>query len=81
MGQPTSRISTRILCQERKGVLAIGYEHNPPQVTLEPLWRGFELLATEVMKVRLSARALTRRNGLIHPVHQQLIVVGWEVLC
>jgi hypothetical protein len=68
-------------CQLRKGVIGIGYEHDPPQITLEPLWRGFELLASEVMGVKLGARAMARRTGLIHPVHQQLIVVGWEVLC
>jgi hypothetical protein len=67
-------------CQERKGVVAIGYEHEPPQVALEPLWRGFELLATQVMNVDLGARALAQRSGLIHPVHQRLIVVGWEVV-
>src|SRR5579883_3455074 len=35
-------------CHERKGVLAIGYEHAQPQVALEPLWNSFELLAHEV---------------------------------
>lgn len=65
---------------ERKGVLAIGYEHDPPQVALEPLWRGFELLAGEVMNTMLSERTTATRRGLIHPVHQQLIVVAWEVL-
>ena len=65
--------------KERKAVLAIGYEHDPPQVTLEPLWKGFELLATEVMGVTLGARTVAGRVGLIHPVHQCLVVVGWEV--
>lgn len=65
---------------ERKGVLAIGYEHAQPQVALEPLWKNFELLAHEVMKVRLGGRVLARRTALIHPVHGQLIVADWEVL-
>jgi hypothetical protein len=66
--------------KERKGVIAIGYEHDPPKVPLDPLWKSFELIAEEVMGVEIGARALTRRSGLIHPVHQQLIVVGWEIL-
>ena len=69
-----------LTCQERRGALAIGYEHDRPQIALEPLWRGFELLAVGVMNVRLGARVLARRTDLIHPVHQQVIVAGWEVL-
>jgi len=66
-------------CEEQKGVLAIGYEHEPPQITLEPLWTAFELLAAGVMNVSLGPRLVARRCGLIHPVHQQLVVIGWEL--
>jgi hypothetical protein len=66
-------------CEEKRGVLAIGYEHEPAKVDLEPLWRGFELLAAGVMNVNLGARAMARRTGLIHPVHQQVIVAGWQM--
>lgn len=66
-------------CEEQKGVLAIGYEHEPAQLDLEPLWSAFELLATGVMKLNLGPRIIARRNGLIHPVHQQVIVVGWQL--
>ena len=41
--------------------------------------RAFELLATGVMKLNLGPRIIARRNGLIHPVHQQVIVVGWQL--
>lgn len=64
---------------ERKGVIAVGYEHDPPRVQLEPLWKSFELIAQNVMNIEIGTRALARRKGLIHPVHQQLIVVGWEI--
>jgi hypothetical protein len=66
-------------CEEQKGVLAIGYEHEPAEIDLEPLWRAFELLAAGVMNLNLGPRVVTRRNGLIHPVHRQVIVVGWQL--
>jgi hypothetical protein len=66
-------------CGEQRGVLAIGYEHEPPQVSLEPLWRAFEVVATEVLDIRLGPRVQAKRNGLVHPVHQQLTVIGWKV--
>jgi len=70
---------TRLDCEEQKGVIAIGYEHDPPQVSLEPLWTAFELLAAGVMRVSIGPRVTARRGGLIHPVHEQLVVVGWEL--
>jgi hypothetical protein len=66
-------------CEERKGVLAIGYEHRPAEVDLEPLWSAFELLAAGIMNLKLGPRVVARRDGLIHPVHQQVIVVGWQL--
>jgi hypothetical protein len=66
-------------CEERKGVLAIGYEHEPAQIPLEPLWSAFELIAAGVMNLNLGPRVVARRCGLIHPVHQQLVVIGWEL--
>lgn len=65
--------------QEQKAVIAIGYEHNPPQVDLEPLTRSFEVIATEVLAIRLGQRVSALRTDLIHPVHQRLIVMGWTV--
>ncbi|HUI82895.1 MAG TPA: hypothetical protein VL240_01660 [Candidatus Binatia bacterium] len=64
----------------RKAAVVIGYEHTPPQVSLEPLLLSFELLARGVMGLRLAPRVQTNRTGLVHPVHQQLTVAGWEVL-
>lgn len=65
---------------ERRAVIIFGYEHNPVQISLEPAVRGFELLAREVMRVQLGPQAKIVRAGLIHPVHQQLSVFGYEVL-
>ena len=65
---------------ERKAVLVIGYEHTPPLIPLEPAVRGFELLASSVLGLKLSSREQVIVTGLVHPCHQQATVYGWEVL-
>ena len=65
---------------EKKAVVVIGYEHDPPKICLQPLIESFEVLAKEVMKIHLGSRITERRKNLIHPVHQQLAVNAWEVL-
>lgn len=66
-------------CHEQKAVLAIGYEHDPPLVDLEPLMRSFELIATGVLSIQLGERVSAVRGDLVHPVHQRLRVMGWTV--
>jgi hypothetical protein len=66
-------------CQEDKAVLAIGYEHDPPQICLDPLVRSFEVIARNILSIPLSDRVTAERTGLIHPVHQRLLVIGWEI--
>jgi hypothetical protein len=63
----------------RKVVIAIGYEHTPPRISLEPLFSAFELIAREVMDIQLYPRVQNTRTGLIHPVHQQLTIAAWEL--
>jgi hypothetical protein len=65
---------------ERKAVLIFGYEHCPPQVCLEPAIASFEVLARTVMKLELGERVEELRENLVHPVHQQLRVYGFEVM-
>jgi hypothetical protein len=65
---------------ERKAIIIFGFEHTPPQVALEPAVRGFELLAKLLLGLDLSPRREALRVGLVHPVHQQLRVFGYEVL-
>ncbi|MGD0681745.1 MAG: hypothetical protein ABR990_06810 [Terracidiphilus sp.] len=65
---------------ERKVVLVIGYEHNPPQIHLAPLFRAFEVVARDVCRIHLSERSENCRSELIHPIHQILHVAAWEVL-
>jgi hypothetical protein len=65
---------------ERKGIIVFGYEHAQPVVPLDPAIRAFELLAAQIMQVKLTPRFERRIEGLIHPVHQVLRVFGWEIL-
>ena len=65
---------------ERKAVLVIGYEHNPPVIQLSPLLRSFEVVAKEVCRIHLSERSEICRSELVHPIHQVLRVAAWEVL-
>ncbi len=65
---------------ERRGIIVFGYEHAKAVVPLDPAIRSFELLAAQIMHVKLSSRIERRIEGLIHPIHQVLRVFAWEVL-
>ena len=69
----------RLGIPEKKGVVAIGYEHDPPRIPIQPLIQSFEILAEKIMKIELGPRETENRKNLIHPVHQQLTVYAWEV--
>lgn len=66
--------------QERRMVVVVGYEHSPAVISLSPLFDAFEAIARDVMLLELGERTEEIRNQLIHPVHQVVRVVGWEVL-
>ena len=65
---------------ERKAVMVVGYEHVPAKIDLEPGIRSFELIASEVLSIRLGPRFQATVEGLVHPFHQRAYVFGWEVL-
>jgi hypothetical protein len=65
---------------ERRAVVVIGYEHIPAQIELAPLFDCFEAICGSVMGIELGPRVVERRGPLRHPVHQQTVVVGWEVV-
>lgn len=65
---------------ERRAVVVMGFEHNPPLVDLDILYRAFELLAKDLLNIRLGLRVERRCDGLVHPVHQLLSLAAWEVL-
>lgn len=63
-----------------RGLLVIGFEHEPVKISLDPLIRSFELIAADVMHINLGKRIEERRNHLVHPEHQVLRCIGWELM-
>ena len=64
----------------RKAVFVIGFEHNPPKICLDPLLQSFELIVKQVIGLPIGTRIEESRVGLIHPEHQVVRCVCWEVL-
>jgi hypothetical protein len=64
----------------RKAIFVIGYEHQIPLRPLDPLLDSFELIAKSVCNISLSPRIEERRGNLVHPVHQVVRCIAWEVL-
>ena len=64
---------------ERKGVIVITYEHDPPIIDLRVIVNSFEQLAFQVLELPIGDRHVAMLTGLVHPVHQQANVYGWEV--
>jgi hypothetical protein len=67
-------------CNERLSVVVIGYEHNSPKISLDPLIESFEVITNYVANIKLSPRIEKRRGRLIHPVHQVVRIFAWEVV-
>ena len=64
---------------QNKGLFVIGYEHNPVKICLDNLLDSFEAIAKQVMNIPLGARIQEMRFGLVHPEHQVLRCVGWQL--
>jgi len=64
----------------KKAVVIFGYEHSPALVSLDAAIAAFELIAANVMRIRLGSTIHAKREGLSHPVHQVLRVFGYEIL-
>jgi hypothetical protein len=64
---------------ERRAAIVIGYEHNPARISLDPLFDAFEAVAGRLLPFKISARCETIRRGLVHPVHQVVRIVAWEI--
>lgn len=65
---------------ERKGIIVLAYEHDPPQIDLGIIIDCFERLVMDVLDLPLGKRCFTNLKNLIHPIHQQAKIFGWEVL-
>jgi hypothetical protein len=65
--------------KERKGILVLTYEHSPPKIDLGILLDSFELVAKDILGLNFGPRCSAALTDLIHPVHQQGVVYGWEL--
>ena len=65
---------------ERKAIVIFGYEHSPPLIDTTVAIESFEAIAKQVVGIELGARQSAKFGPLIHPVHQQGKVFGWQVL-
>lgn len=63
----------------KKCLFAIGYEHDPPRIDLEPLLSSFETISETIVKIPLGQRIEERRNRLVHPTHQAVRCVAWQL--
>lgn len=64
---------------EKKAVVVVTFSQAKPELDLEVIIKIFELIATEGLKLPISTRSEKKIKGLIHPVHQQATIYGWEV--
>ena len=65
--------------EERKGVIVIAYEHDPPKIPVDVLVDCFELIALRIVGIPLGEKNTAEIKELIHPIHQQCTVYGWEL--
>jgi hypothetical protein len=65
--------------RERKAIVIFGYEHSPPLIDISVAIDSFEAIAKQVVGIELGERQSARFGPLIHPVHQQGKVFGWQV--
>ena len=70
---------SKIKTHPKKGLFAIGFEHDPPQIDLEPLFSSFELISKCIMDIPLGQRFEERRDGLVHPTHRVVRCVAWQL--
>ena len=65
--------------KEARAAIVIGFEHDPPKISLDPLFSAFEKISAALLPFEISARCEAIRPGLTHPVHKVLRVAAWEV--
>lgn len=62
-----------------KALIAICFQEDAPELELEPFLASFELITKDIIKVPLGERIEEKRIGLVHPVHQILRCIGWQL--
>lgn len=63
-----------------KGLFVIGFEHSPAKINLAPLIDSLETIARKVTGITLGERIEQKREGLVHPEHQVLCCIGWQIM-
>ena len=51
----------------------------PPKINVNLLVDCFEHIALNILDIPLGERNSANIKNLVHPVHQQLTVFGWEL--
>jgi hypothetical protein len=64
---------------KHKCLFVIGYEHDPVKIRLDPMIDSFELIVQNVMNIKMGERIEEKRIGLVHPEHQVVRCIGWEL--
>jgi hypothetical protein len=65
--------------EERRAVIVIAYEHEPPQIDVSLLVAAFELLCRQLLNLQLGARHTSIVTNCVHPVHQRATAYGWQL--
>ena len=73
--------SQNLLHPYRGNISLIGdaLKHDPPRVDLDPLFASFELISRCQMGIPLGQRVEERRGGLVHPTHQVVRCLAWQL--
>jgi hypothetical protein len=64
---------------EKKGIIVIAYEHEPPKIDLSVLVAGFELISTKLLRLPIGERKVSVVQDCIHPIHRRATVYGWQL--
>ena len=65
--------------EERRGIVVIAYEHQPPRIDVATLVEAFEIICRSLLKLPLGNRRTSVVNDCVHPVHQTATVMGWQI--
>ena len=70
----------KLTAYSQKAVILIGFEHLVPLISLDPLVASFEVIIQNVICLNISPKIEEKRIDLVHPQHQIVRIIGWEIL-
>lgn len=65
--------------EERRGLVVICFEHDPPKIDLSVLINAFELVSSQLLRLPIGRRYSKTVTGCVHPVHQRATILGWSL--